>query len=247
MDTDLPKAPFPAPPPFWKHFTTANLEKLKETEASDSNTSTQPLPLELTFLRPPPPPPSDTETYPTFNQPNFISIKPVLPPDELLLFDPSRLENASQRNNPREHAVLLMRLTKSLLLNFLELTTLLSEAPTEYEEKMEDIRRLMVNVHAVVNMYRPHQARENVKEMLEGMLVEGKKEVEECDRKKEEIGRFLGEVKGWQGRGGDEMEGVIHRIGHDDQTDRTSDAEKSDERLKEAERLWRLMDEIGNE
>ena len=141
-----------------------------------------------------------------------------------------------------------MRLTKSLLLNFLELITILSEAPTEYEEKVEDIRRLMINVHAVINMYRPHQARENVKEMLEGMLEDGKREVEECERVKEEVGRFLGEVEGWKERreGGVEEGRSVNGIG-DARKEVKEGNEFSEEKLEEARRMWKLIDEIGNE
>ena len=59
----LPAAPFPAPPPFWKHFTKANIDKLAEIDASaDTQDSDQKLPLGLLYLRPPPPPPATTSS-----------------------------------------------------------------------------------------------------------------------------------------------------------------------------------------
>ncbi len=137
-----------------------------------------------------------------------------------------------------------MRLTKSLLLNFLELITILSEAPTEYEEKVEDIRRLMINVHAVINMYRPHQARENVKEMLEGVLEEGRREAGECERVKREVGGFLEEVEGWRKNEEGGMEVDEHGDGRKEVKDGNGFGE---EKLEEARRMWRLMDEIGKE
>ena len=140
-----------------------------------------------------------------------------------------------------------MRLTKSLLLNFLELTTVLSEAPTEYEEKIDDIRRLMVNIHAVINMYRPHQARENVKEMLEGMLEDGRREVEGCERVKGEIGQFLEEVEGWREKSKEQSEELMEVNGHEIERKEQQGDGFSEEKLQEAKRLWRLMDEIGNE
>jgi MED7 protein len=72
MAAELIKATFPAPPPFYKNFTTANLERLKEFEdanppASDSDQKSSEasqwtpqrllaLPPELRFLVPPIPP-----------------------------------------------------------------------------------------------------------------------------------------------------------------------------------------------
>jgi mediator of RNA polymerase II transcription subunit 7 len=244
MDPSLPKAPFPAPPPFWKHFTTDNLEKLKTIEStSPSDPSTKTLPLELTFLRPPPPPPSDAETYPAFSQPNFVNVTPVLPPPELLLFD------ASSPN--LNHAALLTRLTKSLLLNFLELITILSEAPAEYSEKIEDIKSLMINIHAVINMYRPHQARENVKQMLEGMIEDGRKEIEECERVKGDINRFLKVVEGWKEKDASQDMGAdteMDLVGTNGNTgDSQAKRDLRNETIEERRRLWKLMDEIGND
>ena len=140
-----------------------------------------------------------------------------------------------------------MRLSKSLLLNFLELITVLSEDPTEYEEKVEDVRRLMINVHAVINMYRPHQARETVKEMLEGMLEDGRREIEECERVKGEVETFLGEVEGWEGKKDGGMEDGGGTTEHGDTRKQAIAGDRpSDEKLEEARRIWNLMDEIGN-
>jgi mediator of RNA polymerase II transcription subunit 7 len=167
----LPSAPFPAPPPFWAHFTVENEEKFKQFKPSDLDQKELPIP--LAYLRPPPPPPAESESYTT------------LPRDELL-FNP---------DDPKlNHAALLNKLTKSLLLNFLELTTVLSLDPTQYEEKMGHIRRLLLNVHVVINMYRPHQARESVKEMLEGILEDGQREMDECDVLKQKVEDFLAGV-----------------------------------------------------
>jgi hypothetical protein len=76
---------FPDPPPFFKHFTTENLARLKEAESAASNgddtahdgLSTTPklspeqilaLPTELRYLLPPPPP-SDDESFHIFGEP----------------------------------------------------------------------------------------------------------------------------------------------------------------------------------
>jgi mediator of RNA polymerase II transcription subunit 7 len=188
----LPAAPFPAPPPFWKHFTKGNVEKLAALDA-DSEESNKKLPLELLYLRPPPPPPASAETYITFAVSQALNPAPAPPPPEILLFDPK-----SPGLNP---AALLSRLTKSVLLNFLELTTILGNDPMQYEDKMSDINRIMLNIHFVINMYRPHQAREGVKEMLQARLEDGRKEIAQCDAMKEKVEAFLMSVERQQYEG----------------------------------------------
>lgn len=182
----LPEAPFPAPPPFWRHFTVANEQELKKIESEASgDQSRDKVPLHLAYLRPPPVPPHSAEFYKTFGQNQVIDpTKPSSLPREQLLFDP---------DDPNlNHAVLLSDLTKSLLLNFLELTSVLSLDPTKHEWKMEDIKQLVLNIHIVINIYRPHQARESVKAMLEGILEDGQREIDECDRLKQRVEEFLG-------------------------------------------------------
>ncbi|KIV90341.1 hypothetical protein PV10_07653 [Exophiala mesophila] len=181
----LPEAPFPAPPPFWKHFTLANEEKLKQIDQSGNSDAKLPLP--LAYLRPPPPPAASAETYTTFGQDQVIDPSQLssLPLDQLL-FDP---------NDPHlDHAFLLRKLNKSILLNFLELTSTLALDPSQHADKMDDIRRLFLNVHVVINMYRPHQSRESTKDLLQEILEDGQREIDECEAMKGRIQTFLDQV-----------------------------------------------------
>lgn len=183
----LPEAPFPAPPPFWRHFTVANEEKLKQYETSETNEGKTSLPLPLAYLRPPPPPPSSAETYKTFGQSQVLDpTQPSSLPLDQLLFDPD--------DPDLDHAFLLRKLNKSILLNFLELTSTLSLDPLQHAEKMDDLRRLFLNVHIVINVYRPHQARESTKDLLQGILEDGQREIDECDAIKGRIQAFLDQV-----------------------------------------------------
>ena len=72
----LPNAPFPAPPPFWKHFTTENIAKLKAIDDApeDSEHSKPILPLELQYLRPPSPP---VENYTIFGENQTVRLSPA--------------------------------------------------------------------------------------------------------------------------------------------------------------------------
>ena len=72
----LPNAPFPAPPPFWKHFTSENIAKLKAIDDApeDSEHSKNILPLELQYLRPPSPP---AENYTIFGENQTVCLSPT--------------------------------------------------------------------------------------------------------------------------------------------------------------------------
>jgi mediator of RNA polymerase II transcription subunit 7 len=72
----LPNAPFPAPPPFWKHFTSENIAKLKAIDDTpeDSEHSKNILPLELQYLRPPSPP---AENYTIFGENQTVCLSPT--------------------------------------------------------------------------------------------------------------------------------------------------------------------------
>lgn len=226
----LPEAPFPAPPPFWKHFTVANEEQLKKLESLDDPVRPK-LPLHLTYLRPPPAPPSSAEHYTVFGQSQVIDpTKPSSLPRDQLLFNPD--------GSTLNHAVLLSGLTKSLLLNFLELTSILSLDPTKHEEKMEDIRQLVLNIHVVINMYRPHQARESVKEMLERILEDGQREMDECDRLKQRVEDFLGEV------GSLSAQMAPNTSAQDNGT--SSSLGSVDGKMVEQRRMWKMIHEMSD-
>ncbi|KAI9339587.1 MED7 protein-domain-containing protein [Obelidium mucronatum] len=61
----------------------------------------------------------------------------------------------------------LKKLNHSLLLNFLELQHILTKRPEEYIAKIEDIRLIYINIHYLLNGYRPHQARDTLKLFME--------------------------------------------------------------------------------
>ena len=61
----------------------------------------------------------------------------------------------------------LKRFNHSILFNFLELLKILAEAPAQYEEKVKDLELLFVNMHHLINGFRPHQARETIRSVLE--------------------------------------------------------------------------------
>lgn len=202
-DQSLSIAPFPAPPPFWKHFSSTNFERLEtlKTEAASNDTSldSKALPLELCYLLPPPLPAHGAETYTTFHQTHIVnptsslSATTNIPAEDLanLLITPKPTTNIPAA---------LKSLTNSLLLTFLQLTQLLSLDPTHESryELLEHIKTVLVNIHVLINSYRPHQAREGVVNMLKDRIDDARAEIRQSNQLKERVEEFLKGLEGAQ-------------------------------------------------
>lgn len=68
-----------------------------------------------------------------------------------------------------DHKRELKKLNHSILVNFLDMLDILIRCPetTKREEKKEDINLLFIHIHHLINEFRPHQARETLRVMLE--------------------------------------------------------------------------------
>ncbi|EPS41498.1 hypothetical protein H072_4625 [Dactylellina haptotyla CBS 200.50] len=195
---------FPAPPPFYTHFTPENQARLKDIQsASTSNPSeddggdssgadkdapaqAQTLPPELACLIPPKPPTQGQ--YRSFGDTwNIPDRLPTL--KELNI--PQLFPEPSGESYNVDRAQELRRLSKSLLLNYLELVGIMGVSPEEaaanltigggmqFEEKVYHMRIHLINIHQLINEYRPHQARETLISMMEEQLERSKQETEE--------------------------------------------------------------------
>lgn len=171
------KANFPVPPPFYKHFTKDNIAQLRQirkqkagsqaTENAEDSTSQQnkdldtaSLPADLRYLAPPPPP-ADGKWRTFGAQHDLHAPDPSLEDAGIEVLFPS---DPSVKLNPQPY---LLSLARSLLTTFLALTGALSENPTEYLERVTDLKTIVTNMHDLINQYRPHQARETLILMLE--------------------------------------------------------------------------------
>merc|ERR1712048_465146 len=67
-----------------------------------------------------------------------------------------------------DHLVEMKKLNHSVLVNFLELLDLLITNPASEQRqlKMEQIKVIFVNLHHLINEFRPHQARETLRVLL---------------------------------------------------------------------------------
>lgn len=114
------------------------------------------------------------------------------------LYTPPGTPSASGSGSHSDRALILKRIAKSLLLNFLELMGIMSINPEQYAEKIQDLRTLFINFHHLLNEYRPHQARESLIMMMEDQLERSNSEtagIERMKAKVEGILNGLGEAK----------------------------------------------------
>jgi len=111
---------------------------------------------------PPPPPLAPNEQYRMFGQ-------PFAPAEDQII---SSLESQGFRrlysNKDLDRKKELKKLNRSVLVNFLDLLDLLIKSPDspKRDEKIEDLNLLFINMHHLVNEFRPHQARETLRVML---------------------------------------------------------------------------------
>ena len=129
---------------------------------------------------PPPPPLNPTEPYRMFGQ-------PFVPAEDAII---SSLESQGLRrlfsNKDLDRKKELKKLNHSILVNFLDLLDLLIKAPDspKREEKIEDLNLLFINMHHLINEFRPHQARETLRVMLH---VQRRRRVQVADKFKEHL------------------------------------------------------------
>lgn len=105
------------------------------------------------------------------------------------LYSPPGTPTSTRKHTDR--ALILKRLAKSLLLNFLELVGIMSINPELYHEKVMDLRTLFINFHHLLNEYRPHQARESLILMMQDQLEKTRAETRGIWEMKEKVDGIL--------------------------------------------------------
>jgi mediator of RNA polymerase II transcription subunit 7 len=117
---------------------------------------------------------------------------------------PSPSGSASGPSSHSDRALILKRLAKSLLLNFLELMGIMSINPEQYAEKIQDLRTLFINFHHLLNEYRPHQARESLILMMEEQLERARSETNGIEAMKAKVEGILSGLAQAKLAGGEE-------------------------------------------
>lgn len=229
----IPSAPFPAPPPFWKHFTSENISRLKAIKESSAQAEDRPV--ELSYLEPPPPP---TESYTIFGEEQTLSTHlPSLASLNITQLYPTTTSGGLK------HPDYLLLIVRSLHLNFQELCIILSQNPSLIGPKLDDIKNLFQNAHWLINMYRPHQARESLIAMMEGQLDEWRKETDECSKVQSRAEELLGEIER-RGKLDGGVDGGGENMDLDGQDTRRTRPLIADARVDCSRRLWKMLTDI---
>jgi len=138
---DDPQLSFPLPPTFYyKHYTD---EKVKKGTA-------------------PPPPQPVTGEYTLFGH-VFKTDDEIIQP-----LESQGIKRLYSKDENFDHIVEMKKLNHSILVNYMELLDVMIEAPASPErlKKIEEIKILFINLHHLINEFRPHQARETLRIML---------------------------------------------------------------------------------
>lgn len=178
MSEDLIAALYPPPPVFYKYFTKENLEKFNSDDPP-------PIP-ELKFLSPPEKP-QGTHYRGYGNIWSFDDVLPTL--EELNL---RQLYPDSDTNSMKIQ--LLHKLVKALLVQFIELLGILSVNPHEFQDTVENLKVILININHILNSYRPHQSRELLITMLMQRITEKNREIKLISQTIDEVTRLLGEM-----------------------------------------------------
>jgi len=179
---------FPLPPNYYRNFTEENVEKVRET-------SKDALPAELQQLVPPPLPKDGT--YQCFGQTwNIKNELPSLQASGIQDLFPRDGEGVGSKEGTHERTDELRRCARSLLLNYLELVGILGIAPEKFPDKVEQIRVILINMHHLLNEYRPHQARETLISIYQMRLEKSRAENRARQEACEDVSGILEEVDG---------------------------------------------------
>ena len=273
---------FPDPPPFFKHFTTENLNRLRDIEKEATNgaevlsdvtnvsskLSTEQilaLPTELRYLIPPPPPNED-ESFHVFGEPakssgtnnftqmmefvsktlgeqfvlsdwNYTQLYPSTAPiSPISAPEAASTSNTTEGNFDRQRY--LNRFNRSIIIEYLSLLGIVALNPTSEhkDRKLKHILTLVCNMHALINEYRPHQARETLISIMEEQVRKKKSEVQGVRSMREKVERVLeGFGKAVNGEAEGEKEEQKSEEG----------VRAADSRRREAQTgIWDAMDEI---
>ncbi|KAK9450715.1 MED7 protein-domain-containing protein [Limtongia smithiae] len=150
----------------------------------------------------PPPPPAPAALYRSLG--HVWRLRDALPslaqqgiPD---LLGPPAPSASSSAVSPADRVAALSRLFRSLLLKYLELVALMGITPEQFPDRVQDLRVILINMHHLLNEYRPHQVRESLIMLMEDQLERKRAHTraarDACLHMEEVLSNLAGEVEG---------------------------------------------------
>lgn len=255
---------FPDPPPFYKYFTAENLSRLEETghgAATGDGSGAQPLsadqllalPTELRYLIPPEPPAADEDVH-VFNEKARAKGTNVFDKNMDYISEMLRLEGIfpegwKYKQLPHDpvpteafaalsHQQKLYSCVRSLLLCNVKLLGIMASDPTSAMKSatLDDMLTLVTNMHALINEYRPHQARETLIEKMEAQVERKRKEIEAVNTVAERVRGVLDEFSREAER--------LHKDGEGNAEEESALHDAEAKRVGAQRHMWDTMDEI---
>ncbi|KAJ1976794.1 Mediator of RNA polymerase II transcription subunit 7 [Dimargaris verticillata] len=224
---------FPPPPDFFRHFTEANLARLEE-HGSDA---TLPPPTgELSYLVPP--------TIPSESE--FFMFGQRWPLDDTL---PSLKEQEVEQLYPTDgfnRTKELKKLNNSLIFKYLDLIGTLATTPSKFEKDVDDIRLILVNMHHLINEFRPYQARDTLKLMLEDQIARRHQVASEITSACKELSTDLGDASELIRTRLEEAQHVVQQSTSLAQVNDTTLAVKSELASTEADSIRQALDLLND-
>lgn len=208
---------YPPPPPYYRFFTKENVSKYIQLKADGETDESISEMVNLKFLVPPKQP--DKEQYRSFGELWWFKDKNVGLKESGIeqIYGDTILKPASDDaskdtedvNEEEEEEVFsktrieeLKKMTKSVLLNFLELVGVIAENPEQAAKKIEHIRTILINIHHLLNSYRVHQSRETLILRLQERISQTQDEIdninETCEMVETKMKDILAHIDGLQ-------------------------------------------------
>ncbi|KAF1965154.1 hypothetical protein BU23DRAFT_585182 [Bimuria novae-zelandiae CBS 107.79] len=213
------------------------------------------LPTELRYLVPPAPP-SPSAEYTVFGRPTKLTRlddfpevmgqirqrllrHPLAGPEvaEAIVLDweyEQLYPSSSSSFSFADRQNYLFRFLRSIILSYIELLGIVAQEPTAAarDQKLKDILTLALNMHALVNEYRPHQARETLIGETERQVERKRKEVEGVREMSVRVREVL---EGFERGGGgirEEKAAVVREVGEEER------------RVQRQREMWGVLDEV---
>ncbi|KAI9307175.1 mediator complex, subunit Med7 [Cunninghamella echinulata] len=176
MEQQSTGSAWPEPPKFYKRYTNENIKRLKKAQETNSY-------------------PEELLKAPQLNDFPIQLLEPPTPPeDAYVVFDQNwkvndRLPTLEEQNIKQlfpsgdiDRVQELKRLNRTLIVQFLELLDVLAKQPEEFGKRIENISTIFINMHHILNEYRPHQARETLRLLMEEQLERKKRQTAEIQQ-----------------------------------------------------------------
>ncbi|CAG5141543.1 uncharacterized protein ALTATR162_LOCUS964 [Alternaria atra] len=115
--------------------------------------------------------------------------------------DPPAQQTTADNSASLDRQNYLFRFLRSILLSYISLLGIVAANPTseQKEQKLKDIMTLVANMHALINEYRPHQARQTLIAKMEEQVRRKREEVESVRRMGEKVKEVLAGFSGVDG------------------------------------------------